>query len=104
MIIQVNTDSSIENDSALTAHVESVVEKALGRFSEKITRIEVHLHDENAHKPGDHDKRCLLEVRLAGLQPQAVTHNSDATDKALTGACDKMKSLLESLLGRLNKR
>ncbi|TVQ73729.1 MAG: hypothetical protein EA373_00855 [Oceanospirillales bacterium] len=104
MIIQVNTDSSIENDSKLTAHVESVVEKALGRFSDKITRVEVHLHDENAHKPGDHDKRCLLEVRLAGLQPQAVTHHADSTDKALNGACDKMKSLLESMLGRLNKR
>lgn len=103
MIIQVNTDSSIENNDALTAHVESVVEKALGRFSEKITRIEVHLHDENAHKPGDHDKRCLLEVRLAGLQPQAVTEHADTTQKAVAGACDKMKSLLDSLLGRLNK-
>lgn len=66
MIIQVNTDSSIENDAALTAHVQTVVEKALSRFSDKVTRVEVHLHDENAHKPGDHDKRCLLEVRLAG--------------------------------------
>lgn len=103
MIIQVNTDSSIENDAGLTAHVESVVEKALGRFSEKITRIEVHLHDENAHKSGDDDKRCLLEVRLAGLQPQAVSHHAETTDKALSGACDKMKSLLESLLGRLSK-
>lgn len=104
MITKVNTDSSIENDSALTAHVESVVERVLSRFADKITRVEVHLHDENAHKPGDHDKRCLLEVRLAGLQPQAVTHHADTTEKALSGACDKMKNLLESMLGRLNKR
>lgn len=103
MIIQVNTDSSIENDSALTAHVESVVEKALSRFGDKITRVEVHLHDEIAHKPGEHDKRCLLEVRLAGLQPQAVTQHADTTHKAIAGACDKMKNLLESLLGRLNQ-
>lgn len=104
MIIQVNTDSSIENDAALTAHVQTVVEKALIRFSDKVTRVEVHLHDENAHKPGDHDKRCLLEVRLAGLQPQAVTHHADSTHNALAGASDKMKNLLDSLLGKLNKR
>ncbi|MCD8514308.1 MAG: HPF/RaiA family ribosome-associated protein [Nitrincola sp.] len=104
MIIQVNTDSSIENDAALTAHVQTVVEKALSRFSDKVTRVEVHLHDENAHKPGDHDKRCLLEVRLAGLQPQAVTHHADSTHNALAGASDKMKNLLDSLLGKLNKR
>lgn len=104
MIIQVNTDSSIENDAALTAHVQTVVEKALNRFSDKVTRVEVHLHDENAHKPGDHDKRCLLEVRLAGLQPQAVTHHADSTHNALAGASDKMKNLLDSLLGKLNKR
>lgn len=103
MIIQVNTDSSIDNDVALTAHVESVIQKALSRFGEKITRVEVHLHDENAHKPGDHDKRCLIEVRLAGLQPQAVTHHADSTHNALAGASEKMKSLLDSLLGKLSK-
>lgn len=103
MIIQVNTDSSIEGNEALTAHVEAAVEKALGRFDEKITRVEVHLHDENAHKPGDHDKRCLLEVRIAGLQPLAVTEHADTTAKAVSGACEKMKSLVESTLGRLAK-
>ncbi|KAA0875680.1 HPF/RaiA family ribosome-associated protein [Nitrincola tapanii] len=101
MIIQVNTDSSIENDEGLTSHVKAAVEKTLGRFSEKVTRVEVHLHDENAHKPGEHDKRCVLEVRVAGLQPLAVTEHADSTGKAVAGACEKMKSALDSALGRL---
>ncbi|RAU16981.1 hypothetical protein DN062_15645 [Nitrincola tibetensis] len=101
MIIQVNTDSSIEGNEALNAHVQATVEKVLGRFSEKVTRIEVHLHDENAHKSGDNDKRCNIEARVSGLQPIAVSDHADTTGKAVSGACDKMKSALESTLGRL---
>lgn len=36
MRIQVNTDSNIEGREKLTAHVRSVVESALNRFSEVI--------------------------------------------------------------------
>ena len=45
MQIQVNTDSNIEGREKLTAHVRSVVESALNRFSDRITRVEVHLSD-----------------------------------------------------------
>ena len=46
--------------------VEAVVRGALDRFSEQITRVEVHLSDENSDKKfGTDDKRCLLEARLA---------------------------------------
>lgn len=103
MIIQVNTDSSIENNEKLTTYVKEVVAKSLNRFTDKVTRIEVHLHDENAHKSGSDDKRCRIEARLAGHQPLTVTEHTDSIDKSIAGACDKMKSALDSLIGRISK-
>ncbi|MEO8261542.1 MAG: HPF/RaiA family ribosome-associated protein [Pseudolysinimonas sp.] len=102
MHIQINTDSNIEGTEALAAQVKGVVESTLSRFSDRITRIEVHLSDQNSDKSGQDDKRCMMEARLEGRQPTAVTHQAATLDDAVDGAADKLKRSLESTLGRLN--
>ena len=62
MNIQVNTDHNIEGSAELNSYVQSSLAEAFARFKVAITRIEVHLSDENAGKTGGNDKRCLLEV------------------------------------------
>ncbi len=105
MQIQVNTDRNIEGDEAMTRLVEGVVHGALDRFSEQITRIELHFRDENSNKKGGSDViRCLMEARLAGLQPVAVSHNAATMEEAADGAAGKMQRSLESTLGKLNQR
>jgi ribosome-associated translation inhibitor RaiA len=105
MQVQINTDSNIEGDNALAQQVEAAVRGTLDRFSEQITRVEVHLSDENsAHKFGARDKRCLLEVRLAGHQPIAVSDQAATVGEAVDGAAEKMKHSLDSTLGRLGNR
>lgn len=74
MTIQINTDNNIEGTEALTAQYEAQIESELSRFNDHITRIEVHLSDENGHKEGLNTKRCLLEVRLERKQPIAVSN------------------------------
>lgn len=101
MIIQVNTDNHISGREALTSRVEATVHSALTRFTERITRVEVHLSDENGSKSGPDDKRCVLEVRLERRQPVAVTHQAPTLDEAVNGAADKMAAALDSTLGRL---
>lgn len=102
MQIQINTDSNIEGNNALAQQVETVVRGTLDRFSEQITRVEVHLSDENSdNKFGAKDKRCLLEVRLAGRQPIAVSEQAPTLEQAVDGAAEKMKRSLDSTLGRL---
>jgi len=105
MLIQINTDSNIEGDDALAQQVEAVVRNTLDRFSEQITRVEIHLSDENSDKQsGTEDKRCLLEARLAGLQPIAVSHQAATLEQAVDGAAEKLKRTLDSTLGRLGNR
>ncbi|CDH45204.1 MAG: HPF/RaiA family ribosome-associated protein [Candidatus Competibacteraceae bacterium] len=102
MQIQINTDRNIEGHEALAAQVSGVVESTLSRFSDHITRVEVHLSDENSDKKGGNDNmRCLMEARLEGRQPVAVTHQAATLDQAVDGAADKLARLIESTLGRL---
>jgi len=105
MQIQFNTDSSIEGTEQLAQEVEAIVSSSLGRFSSKITRLEIHLSDENSPtKSGANDKRCLLEARLAGLQPISVRDQAATVKLAVEGAVDKLKRVLDSTLGRLGER
>jgi hypothetical protein len=80
------------------------MEGTVGRFADQITRVEVHLSDENSQKGGDEDKRCLLEARLAGLQPMAVSHQAATLPQAIDGAATKLAKALESTLGRLGSQ
>ncbi len=100
MQIQINTDRNIEGHEALATQVSGVVESALSRFSAHITRVEVHLSDENSDKSGQKDKRCMLEARLEGRQPIAVTHQDATVDLAVDGAAGKLTRMIESALGR----
>ena len=102
MQIQINTDSNIEGREKVAAHVREVVERSLSRFRERITRVEVHLGDENGLKSGQDDKRCMMEVRLENHQPLAVTHHAANLDQAINGALNKLERTIESTLGRLH--
>ena len=63
MQIQVNTDKNIPGKEGLARQIEGILSKNLGRFSAQLTRVEVHLSDENGAKSGRKDKRCGRIVR-----------------------------------------
>lgn len=103
MQIQVHTDNHIQGDENLNAHVEESVMHCLGRFSDRITRVEVFLADENSRdKFGDDDKRCVMEVRLGGMKPIAIRHHESSVKAAFDGAAEKMEHMLEKTLGKLH--
>jgi hypothetical protein len=101
MQIQFNTDYNVEGHDALAQQVTAEIENVLGRFSDQLTRIEVHLSDENADKSGGADKRCLMEARPTGRQPMAVTHQAGTLEEAYRGAARKLRSMAESTFGKL---
>jgi ribosome-associated translation inhibitor RaiA len=102
MKIQINTGHNINSSVGMVRHIEEVVESTLGHLADRITRIEVHISDENNTKGGDTDKRCLMEARLRGHQPIAVSHEAETIGQAIGGAADKLKSSLDHTLGRLS--
>ena len=101
MQINIHSDTSVEKNEALNRYVQSVVESCLKRFSDQVTRVEAHLSDQNAHKSEDGESRCMLEVRMAGLEPIAVTEHAASLHQAINGAAEKLKRAIDSALGRL---
>ena len=100
MKIQVNTDSSVKGDQRLESYVQESVENKLKRFRSEITRVEVHLRDENSEKGGPDDKRCMIEARLKGLDPTSVTHRADNVKSAVNGAISKLRKALDTTMGK----
>lgn len=103
MIIQLNTDNNLTVHEAFGNKLDDLLSEKLSRFSDHITRLEVHLSDENGSKAGVNDKRCLLEARLEGRQPVVVTQVANNYEQAVHGAIDKLKSSLDTITGRLKK-
>ena len=105
MHVQVNTDSRTPGSADLDQSVRTIVESKLGRFAEFITRVEVHLMDENspARSTGN-DKRALIEVRPRGLDPISASDHAASYDTALRSAADKMRTQLDTITGKLGRR
>lgn len=100
MIVQINTDNNIEGNVKFTEYFTSLIQQELGRY-DNITRIELHLSDENGNKEGQFDKRCLLEARLEGKQPIAVSNTAGTNEEAVDGAINKLKAYLETIIGKM---
>lgn len=103
MQIQFNTDKNVIGSEGLIASSTSLISEELSRFSQQITRVEVHFSDEDGNKDGFNDKRCMVEARLAGMKPIAVTNHANTHEQAIFGAIDKLKTSLEKITGRLKE-
>jgi hypothetical protein len=69
MTIQINTDKNLEVHDTYQAQLKDLLSGELSRFDDHITRLEMHLSDENGNKESDDDKRCMIEARLKGGHP-----------------------------------
>ena len=100
MIIQYNTDKTINGDERHEEYFTALIEKELNRFSSQLSRIEAHVSDQNGKKEGVKDILCTLEARIEGRQPIAVSGKGDMVEKAVSGAVEKLKASLETIIGK----
>lgn len=104
MQINVNTDNTITKHQGLDEHVESVVRASIGRFGDHVTRVDVHLSDENKEKKADGGNSCMLEARLAGVAPIVVHEHAADLHQAINSAGGKLARALDSAIGRLQDK
>ncbi len=102
MQIQINTGHNIEGGKMLSAHISEVVEDTLRHHSEQLTRVEVHLADENGPDSELNVIRCAMEGRLKRHQPLTVTCEAGSVHQAVDEAAEKLDRLVEHTLGRLH--
>jgi len=103
MHVQINP-GEVDLSDAIYDHANKAVDHGLGRFSEQITRVEVHLHDDNGRVKSGIDKRCVMEARLAGMDPFAVENTAESLYDAIDGAAGKLQRVIEHRLGKLEAR
>ncbi len=104
MDVQINTSNNVSGREALTQQLEETVRTRLSRFSERLTRVEVHVGDENGDRRGGDDKRCVIEVRPAGRDPISVTEQAASIDQAASGALTKVTTALDRTFGKITDR
>lgn len=105
MHVQVNTSNGIDNKDTLERWAADYLNEHLARFHQDVTAIEVQLTDENhGTKGGAMDKRCMLEARVTGHAPIAVTNFAPDQDLAFRGAAEKLVHALDRALGKLDRK
>lgn len=100
MHIQFNSGNNVAYNKEFKESLILLISDELNRFEDFITRLEIHLSDEDGKKNGQKDKRCLIEARFKGLQPIAVSDEADTHEFAVIGAVGKLKSSLNTISGR----
>jgi hypothetical protein len=105
MKVQVNTSNDVENKEGLERWASEYINEHLGRYEQDITSIEVQMTDENhAGKGGGGDKRCMMDARVAGRAPVAVTSFAADQNVAFRGAADKLAHALDHVFGKQDRR
>lgn len=100
---QFNSDSSVMGTENVAERIEAAVRTKLARFEDRLTRLEVHVSDENARKGGSDDKTCMIEARARGEKPIGVTEHAADVDTAARKAAGTMAQRLERVLGKAKK-
>jgi hypothetical protein len=103
MQIQVNTDHHLQGSEAREQWASGVVEAAMANFADNVTRVEVHLSEENAGRGGSAAMRCVMEARVTGRASIAVTNDAASLDSAVNGAVHKLVRATEHAIGRADK-
>jgi ribosomal subunit interface protein len=102
MKIQVNTDNHIDGAEDLINYIETLFADKLKRFDAHLTRLEIHLSDENAGKGGANDKKCSVEARMDGHEPIFASAQSDVMHISINEALQKIKRGIEHIHDKSN--
>ena len=93
----------IPKTDAIEAHIREHVDSTLGRFADRVTRVEVHIGDENADKAGPNDKRCMMEARPKGLDPLVVEAHGSDLYAVINDAAHKLERVLDKRFEKMSK-
>lgn len=104
MQINVNTDNTINKHQGLDEHVDTVVRSSIGRFGDHVTRVDVHLTNENKEKKADGGNGCMMEARVSGYTPVVVHEHANDLHQAINNAGGKLARALDSAIGRLQDK
>ncbi|HEX8877364.1 MAG TPA: HPF/RaiA family ribosome-associated protein [Phycisphaerales bacterium] len=93
-------DGSIKTTDAMRTFVHQRLAAALGRFEERIRRVEVRITDENGPRGGV-DKLCRVTATIAGAGPLMIEKRASDFYEAIARATNAVK---QNVVRRVSKR
>ncbi|MEM8782416.1 MAG: HPF/RaiA family ribosome-associated protein [Planctomycetota bacterium] len=103
MQIQINY-GDIDGSDAIQTRVNDKLHHALQHVTDRVTRVEVHLRDDNAGKAGANDKRAVMEARPAGAGPITVDHAGEDIYKVVDEAAAKLGRAVKKHFDKVGAR
>ena len=103
MQVQFNSDSSVMGTEQVAERIEARVREKLGRFEDRLTRLEVHVHNDHRHTHGHDDKACTLEARPRGGRAIGVTEHGSTVDDAARKAAMTLAQRLDRHFGKSDR-
>lgn len=100
MQVRVNANHTVQTQESLERWATQTLTQALQRFADDVTSLEVHFSDENGERMSPDQRRCMIEARLNGHVPVAVSDHAERLDDALRGATEKLKHALDRALAK----
>lgn len=92
-------DGPMPTSPSLLTHAERRVRRALSHVADRVTRVEVHVVDENGPKGGT-DKRCSIIANVAGIGQIAVNYLASDFFRAVDHAAAKLRRAAEHRVAR----
>ncbi len=100
MKLQINY-AEMESTPAIEQRITDKVDHALRHTGEHVTRVEVHVRDDNRGKGGPNDKRVTMEARIAGRQPLVVEDTGSDLYRVIDSSAEKLRRAVKNELERL---
>jgi hypothetical protein len=105
MQVLLHTDLNTDGSQKMAEHLDTVMQDALGRFGERVARVEVHLSNANSlAKTGAGHIHCTLEARLLGLEVVVVKDEARNAHQAIEGAVRKLKRAVGAAVAKHDPR
>lgn len=95
MLVNIHSDNHVQLKAESIQQWQTEITTSLERFSDWVTRVEVHLTDQNSQaKGGPDDIRCLMEARPARKQPVSIEVRAPSVDQAIQEGVNTMERRL----------
>ena len=105
MQVLLHSDQHTDGSQAMAENFVSAANAALGRFGERVTRVEAHLSDANGTASSNAtDIHCTLEAQVIGAEPVIVKDQAGNAHQAIEGALRKLKRAIGAAVAKLDPR
>ena len=96
-------NGSIKTTDAMRDFVHQRLSAALGRFGDRIPRVEIRITDENGPRGGV-DKLCRVTANIAGAGPLTIEKRAGDFYEAIARAINAVKQNVARRVSRRGKR